>query len=161
MEYHTPGVYIREVDSGAKPIASVATSIPAFLGLFEFTPPTDAIAIAASDGDRELSGKVVPQLVDAKGSISATKAEEAGTALAQAFNLKRNQVKDLKKLLELNGHKPTIAKGGAGKTKITVDKTSVEVDAEVLDVAGKVITESDAAVEELLNSVHATFGIGM
>ena len=28
MEYHTPGVYIREVDSGAKPISSVATAIP-------------------------------------------------------------------------------------------------------------------------------------
>ena len=34
MDYQTPGVYIREVDSGPKPIASVATSIPGFLGLF-------------------------------------------------------------------------------------------------------------------------------
>lgn len=159
MEYHTPGVYIREVDSGAKPIASVATSIPGFLGLFEFTPPTDAIAIDAKAGDKELTGKVVPELIDSKGSISATKAEEAGTALAQAFNLKRNQVKDLKKLLELNGHKPTIAKGGAGKTKITVDKTSVEVDDQVLDVAGKVITEYDAEVEALLNTVQEQFAI--
>ena len=34
MDYQTPGVYIREVDSGPKPIASVATSVPGFLGLF-------------------------------------------------------------------------------------------------------------------------------
>ncbi|MCO4748105.1 MAG: phage tail sheath family protein [Proteobacteria bacterium] len=159
MEYHTPGVYIREVDSGAKPIASVATSIPGFLGLFEFNPPTDAISIAAAAGDRQLSGKVIPQLVDSKGSISAAKAEEAGTALAQAFKLKPNQVKDVKKLLELNGHKAAVAKGGAGKTKITVDKTSIEVSNETLDVAGKVITDDDAAVEDLLNTVHASFAI--
>ena len=63
MEYHTPGVYIREVDSGPKPIASVSTSTPGFLGLFEFRPPNDAIAITGSDGKRQLRGKVVPQLV--------------------------------------------------------------------------------------------------
>ena len=34
MEYSTPGVYINEVDSGPKPIASVATSNPGFLGVF-------------------------------------------------------------------------------------------------------------------------------
>ena len=39
MEYKTPGVYIREVDSGPKPIESVSTAIPGFLGLFEFNPP--------------------------------------------------------------------------------------------------------------------------
>ena len=69
MEYHTPGVYIREVDSGPKPIASVATSIPGFLGLFPFSPPTDAVAIVGSDGTRQIRGKVVPQLVDTKGAV--------------------------------------------------------------------------------------------
>ena len=58
MEYHTPGVYIREVDSGPKPIASVATSIPGFLGLFPFTPPTDAIAISCSPTLRTIGGSV-------------------------------------------------------------------------------------------------------
>ena len=42
MDYQTPGVYIREVDSGPKPIASVATSVPGFLGLFDFKPAEDA-----------------------------------------------------------------------------------------------------------------------
>jgi phage tail sheath protein FI len=50
MEYHTPGVYIREVDSGPKPIASVSTSTPGFIGLFEFRPPHDAVAITGSNG---------------------------------------------------------------------------------------------------------------
>ena len=61
--------------------------------------------------------------------------------------------------MALNGHKATFGKGGAGKTKITVGKESVEVDAKVLDTAGKVISEDDAAVEDLLNQVQGTFAI--
>lgn len=159
MEYHTPGVYIREVDSGAKPIASVATSVPGFLGLFEYKPGVDAVAINASDGTRSVTGKVVPQLVDTKGSISARASGEAVTALTQAFNFKRSHVRNLKTLLELNGHKPSIGKGTAGKTKITVGKESVQVAESVLDATGKVITDDEAAVEELLNQVHAQFAI--
>ena len=159
MEYHTPGVYIREVDSGAKPIASVATSIPGFLGLFEFEPSVDAVAITGTDGTKTIRGKVVPQLVDTKGGIAASSAGDAVTALTQAFRLKRSAVRDVKKLLEINGHKATVAKGGAGKTKISVGKESVEVSDKVLAADGKVITEDDAAVEDLLNTVHATFAL--
>jgi len=157
VEYHTPGVYIREVDSGAKPISSVATSIPGFLGMFPFEPPTDAVAITGTDGTKTIRGKVVPQLVDTKGNIQ--NAADAVTALSQAFKLKRTGVKDIKKLLELNGHKATVGKGGAGKTKITVGKETVEVAASTLSVEGKVVTDDDAAVDDLLNTVNATFAL--
>lgn len=153
MEYHTPGVYIREVDSGPKPISSVATSIPGFLGLFQFSPPTDAVQITGASGDKTVNGKVVPQLVDSKGGIAPAAAEEAVTALTQAFKLKRSAVRDLKALLELNGHKPTFAKASEKTTKITAGKEAFEVDSKLLDAQGKVITDDDAAVEELLNSV--------
>lgn len=153
MEYHTPGVYIREVDSGPKPISSVATSIPGFLGLFQFAPPTDAVQITGAAGDKTVSGKVVPQLVDSKGAIAPAAADQAVTALTQAFKLKRSAVRDLKALLELNGHKPTFAKASDKTTKITAGKEAFEVDSKLLDAQGKVITEDDAAVEELLNSV--------
>jgi len=159
MDYHTPGVYIREVDSGAKPIASVATSVPGFLGLFLHKPSVDAIAIQATDGTRELTGKVVPQLVDSKGTIAAAQTEGAVTALTEAFKLRKTAVKDVRKLLELNGHKPTIAKGSSGKTKITVGKESIEVSAQSLGADGIVVTEDDKAVEDLLNSVQAKFSI--
>ena len=158
MEYHTPGVYIREVDSGAKPIASVSTSTPGFLGLFHYEPGIDAIAIRGTDGTRTITGKVVPQLVDSKGAIGKNTAE-AVTALTQAFNFKRTQVQNLKALLELNGHKASVGKGGAGKTKVTVGKESVEVADTVLDAAGKVVTDDEAAVEDLLNQVHANFAL--
>jgi hypothetical protein len=62
-------------------------------------------------------------------------------------------------LLDLNGHKATVGKGGAGKTKITVGKDSVEVAADVLSVEGKVVTDDDAAVDDLLNTIHSTFAI--
>jgi hypothetical protein len=158
MEYHTPGVYIREVDSGAKPISSVATSIPGFLGLFLFTPKVDAVAVTGSDGTRNISGKVVPALVDVKGNITGDP-KEATTALIQAFKFKRTAVKDVKKLMELNGHKVAIAKGDAGKTKVSVGKTEVQVAETVLSADGKVITDQEAAIEELLNTIHATFAI--
>ena len=102
MEYSTPGVYVREVDSGAKPIASVATSIPGFLGLFHFTPPVNAIAITGSDGTRQITGKLPPQLVDKQGKITGN-AASAAADLAEAMRLKNSQVKDVSKFLKLHG----------------------------------------------------------
>src|SRR6476646_579090 len=99
MEYHTPGVYIREVDSGPRPIASVATSIPGVLGLFKHEPRIDAVALQATNGTKQLQGKVIPQLVDTKGSIVTEDSEDAVTALTEAFKLRRTGLKDLKALL--------------------------------------------------------------
>jgi len=159
MEYHTPGVYIREVDSGAKPIASVATSIPGFLGMFKYEPSIDAVAISGTDGTRTIRGKVVPQLVDTKGNVTAAKPEDAVNALTSAFNLKRTAVKNLKALLELNGHKASFAEGDKGKTKISVGKTEVQVAGTVVSADGKVISDDEAAIEDLLNTVHGTFAL--
>ncbi|MCB9686738.1 MAG: phage tail sheath family protein [Alphaproteobacteria bacterium] len=158
MEYHTPGVYIREVDSGARPIASVATSVPGFIGLFTHKAKIDAVSISATkDGQRQMFGKVTPQLVDTKGAIPSENTEDAVVALQEAFKIKRTAIKDLKALLELNGHKPSIGKAPSGRTKITVGKESVEVNARVVDVEGKVISETDVMIEEMLNTVHAAF----
>jgi phage tail sheath protein FI len=164
MEYHTPGVYIREVDSGPKPIASVATSIPGFLGLFEFKPPVDAVAITGTDGARQIRGKVVPQLVDAQGKVTGD-GEAATTALTEAFRLKRSNVKDVKSYLELHGapktggKAPKFSAGGKGRVKIEWETKAVEVSEQIIDVAGKVVTENDQLVEELLNQLHETFAL--
>jgi uncharacterized protein len=160
MEYHTPGVYIREVDSGPKPIASVATSIPGFVGLFSFHPPHDAVAITGSDGARQLRGKVVPQLMDTNGKITGDGAE-ATTALTTAFKLKPRNVKDVKAYLELHGSKgakaPKFEKGTKGRVKISVDTKSMEVAEVIMDLQGKVVTDNDQLVEDLLNQLHETF----
>lgn len=159
MDYQTPGVYVREVDSGAKPIASVSTSTPGFLGLFHFNPPTDAVAITGSDGAKELTGKVVPQLVDTEGKVAGN-ASDAGSALIEAFQLKNRHVKDVAALLKLNGHsKAKVEKGTKGKTKISDGTSTVTVPDSVLDAAGKVVSDDDAAVEEMLNSIHASFAL--
>ncbi len=162
MEYHTPGVYIREVDSGPKPIASVSTSIPGFLGLFEHRPPHDAIAITGTDGKRALRGKVLPQLVDEKGGIKGD-ANDATTALVQAFKFGKKQVKDVKKYLELYGapkngaNAPKFEPGTKGRVKITWQEKSVEFAEVNMTLEGKVVTETDQAVEDMLNKLHETF----
>lgn len=162
MEYHTPGVYIREVDSGPKPIASVSTSIPGFLGLFEFRPANDAVAITGSDGRRQVRGKVVPTLVDEKGAVRGDP-QEATTALVQAMKLSPKNVKDIKKYLELHGapksgaNAPKFEPGTPGRVKITWQEKSVEFAEVNLSVEGKVVTDSDQAVEEMLNKLHETF----
>lgn len=162
MEYHTPGVYIREVDSGPKPIASVATSIPGFVGLFEFHPTHDAVAITGSNGKRMLRGKVVPQLIDEKGAIKGD-ANEATTALTTAFKLNRKDVKDVKKYFELHGapksgpQAPKFEAGTKGKVKVSWGEKTLEVPEINLSVEGKVVSDSDEAVEKLLNQLHETF----
>ena len=164
MDYQTPGVYIREVDSGPKPIASVATSVPGFLGLFDFNPTEDAIAIAGSDGAKQLSGKVVPQLVDKEGKVVGD-GGEATTAITTAFRFKRSQVKDVKRYLELHGAAKSGAKapkfepGTKGRVKITWEEASAEVADVIMDVKGKVVTENDQLVEELLNQLHDSFAL--
>ena len=164
MDYQTPGVYIREVDSGPKPIASVATSNPGFLGLFEFKPTEDAVAITGDNGAAQLSGKVVPQLVDKQGKVVGD-GGDAADALTKAFRLKPNQVKDVKKYFELHGATKSGAKapkfepGSKGRVKITWEEGSTEVADVIMDVQGKVVTENDQLVEELLNQLHESFAL--
>jgi len=164
MEYHTPGVYIREIDSGPKPIASVSTSVPGFIGLFEYRPTNDAVAITVSNGKRTLRGKVLPQLVDEKGGIKGD-GNETTTALATTFKLSRKDVRDVKKYFEVygapksgpNAPKFEAAAGTVKRTKITWATKELEVADVVVNVEGKVVSDDDQAVEKLLNQLHETF----
>jgi hypothetical protein len=162
VEYKTPGVYIREVDSGPKPIESVATAVPGFIGLFEYNPPVDATAVTGSDGRRSLMGKVAPQLVDTNGKITGRNSQEAGAALREAFRLRDRHVRDVKKLLDLNGHTVKLGPGSTGRIKISdaADPAkAVEVAEVLMDVKGAVITDDDEMVEKLLNDVGAVFAL--
>lgn len=162
MEYHTPGVYIREIDSGPKPITSVATSIPGFVGLFEFKASADAVAITGSDGKRQIRGKVLPQLVDTKGNVAGD-GQAATTALTEAFRLKKSQVRDVKKYVELHGANksgakaPKFSAGSKGRVKIDWQSKTLEVSDVIMDTQGKVVTENDQLVDDLLNQIHETF----
>jgi len=164
MEYSTPGVYIREVDSGAKPISSVPTAIPGFLGLFAYTPGTDAIAISGSDGSREVTGKVLPALVDDKGGVKGD-AGAATTALTDAFRFTRTSVRDVKALLELHGaaksgaNAPKFGSAKGGKTTVKWGDNDLTAADSVLSAEGKVVSDDDAAVEDLLNAVYETFAL--
>jgi hypothetical protein len=138
--------------------------VPGFIGIFSYTPPTDAVAITGTDGRRQIRGKVLPQLVDTKGQIAGD-ADQATTALAQAFRLQPRNVKDVKAYMELHGapkggaKAPKFEPGTKGRVKISYAEKSMEVADVIVDVQGKVVTENDQLVEELLNQVKETFGL--
>jgi hypothetical protein len=164
MDYSTPGVYINEVDSGPKPIASVATSNPGFLGVFPFNPKIDAIAITGSDGSKQISGKVLPQLVDKSGKVTGN-ANEATQAIVSSMKLKNKDVKSVSKYLDLYGVK-TSGKGAAsfndqGKNGVTIsfEGQSVTAPVGVIDAKGAVVTDDDALLEDLLGNLTSTFSL--
>jgi hypothetical protein len=80
------------------------------------------------------------------------------------MGLKRGNVKNVKKYLEIFNI-PTSGKSGATFTKDEKKKVTkveykgqtVEAPQTVLDTQGKVVTEDDSAVEDLLNNLHKTF----
>jgi hypothetical protein len=164
MDYSTPGVYINEVDSGPKPIASVASSNPGFLGVFPFNPKIDAVSITGSDGSRQISGKVIPQLVDKSGKVTGD-GSEATEALTNAMQLRNKDVKDVSKFLDLYGVR-TSGKGAAtfkddGKKGVSIsyEGQTVTAPAGVIDAKGAVVTDDDAQLEELLGSISSTFSL--
>ena len=162
MDYQTPGVYVREVDSGPKPIASVATSIPGFIGLFDHQAAVDAIAITGKSGNQAIQGKVLPQLVDNQGQIKGD-GESATSALTQAFRLKPSNVRNVKAYFSLHGapksgkDAPKFDTGTKGRVKVSFKGASWEFSQEVMSVEGKVITENDQLIQEMLNDIHDNF----
>ena len=162
MDYSTPGVYINEVDSGPKPIASVATSNPGFLGVFPFSPAIDAVAITGSADGKALRGKVLPALVDNSGKITGN-ATAATEAVTEAFGLKNKDVKDVSRYLSLFGVKTSgkdavsFKDDGAKGVKVSYQGKSVTAPSGVIDAKGAVLTADDEKVDELLGSLSATF----
>ncbi|MGC6509263.1 MAG: phage tail sheath family protein [Myxococcota bacterium] len=163
MDYQTPGVYIREVDSGPKPIASVATSIPGFIGLFDFTPPTDALEIKGSSGNQAITATIRPAIVDKQGNFKDNDTDSV-QEFTENLGLGLGQVKDLGKYLELHGapksgkNAPTFKKGKEiGTVDISYQSKTITAQTSVISVDGKVVSDDDKAVEELLNSINDTF----
>ena len=164
MEYSTPGVYINEVDSGPKPIASVATSNPGFLGVFPFNPKVDAVAITGTDGTKQISGKVLPALVDKSGKVTGD-GNDAVSALTTSMNLRNKDVKDVSKFLDLYGVKTSgkdaVSFKDEGKkgVQISYKGQTVTAPSGVVDVKGAVVTDDDAQLEELLSNLTSTFSL--
>jgi len=164
MEYSTPGVFINEVDSGPKPIASVSTSNPGFLGVFPFNPKVDAIQVTGTDGAKQISGKVLPALVDKSGKVTGD-GNATLSALTSSMNLRNKDVKDVSKFLDLYGVKTTgkdaVAFKDEGKkgVQISYKGQTVTAPAGVVDVKGAVVTADDAQLEELLSNLTSTFSL--
>jgi hypothetical protein len=164
MEYSTPGVFINEVDSGPKPIASVSTSNPGFLGVFPFNPKIDAIAITGSNGQQQISGKVLPALVDNSGKVTGD-GNDAVAAVTSSMNLRNKDVKDVSKFLDLygvkSGGKDGLSFKDEGKKGVKISFKGQEVVAPegVVDAKGAVVTADDAQLEALLSNLTSTFSL--
>ena len=106
-------------------------------------------------------------MVDKSGNFKGD-ANEGATQLTESLGFKPGNVKNVKKYLEIVSI-PTSGKSGATftkddkkkTTKVTYKSQTVEVPQTVLDTQGKVVTEDDTAVEELLNNLHTTFELTM
>ena len=158
MEYQTPGVYVREVDSGPKPIAAAATSIPGFLGIFQYKPRIDAIAITGSTADETVTARLLPTVVDSKGMIAVKNTDGAVDELRREFDLRPGKARDFKSLLELNRHVVTISSGPGDTVKIS-DKEgkSVSVSSKVLDTKGQVLVADQDVVATVWETIHEVF----
>jgi hypothetical protein len=130
--------------------------------LFEHQAAVDAVAITGKAGNRAIKGKVLPQLVDKQGQISGDGAA-ATSALTQAFRLKRKNVKDVKSYFNLHGapksgkDAPKFESGAKGRVKVSYKGATAQFSEEVIGVDGKVVTENDQLIDELLNSIHDKF----
>jgi phage tail sheath protein FI len=59
--FDTPGVYVREIPSGARPIAGVSTSNTAFIGVFERGPVNQAVRVTSyGEFERVFGGLFAP-----------------------------------------------------------------------------------------------------
>jgi len=59
--FDTPGVYVREIPSGARPIAGVSTSNTAFIGVFERGPVNEAVRVTSyGEFERIFGGLFAP-----------------------------------------------------------------------------------------------------
>ena len=160
MEYHTPGVYIREVDSGPRPIASVATSVPGFLGLFSHEPPGrrgrdpgHGRREAAAGQGRPAAGRHAQGRSTARHRRGGDRACRGVQAAPHGRQGRQGAARDGGPQVE---HREVRVRRRRRSRSASRASRSTR---RVLDVEGKVVTDSEQLVDEMLNAVHAAFPI--
>lgn len=143
--YQTPGVYIQEIDSGAKPLESVATSNAGFIGV---------IPIKAFSEIRWNDARGTSQLKRLPGSLvpdDKAKVEHVDS-LISGLGLEKGDVTDLHKFGALFGAKPTVKVEG-DKTTIELGKAKVTVAASEVDAKGQVLTKDRHRVASIIDEL--------
>jgi len=139
MSYSTPGVYVREVDSGPKPIAAAATSVAAFYGHFPLpSSPSKRLVLRRGDGQLQLPVRDDGQPKDPSPLLKQLEARPQPMSSAVWF-------------LRAHGHEPLIKESGehtvvsAGRKRAKFDKALLAVDGTVLAQAEQIERELTAA----------------
>ena len=102
-------------------------------------------------------------MVDKKGNFKGNESESV-QEFTENLGLGLGQVKDLGKYLELHGapksgkSAPTFKKGKEiGTVDISYQSKTITAQTSLVSLEGKVVSEDDKAVEDLLNSINDTF----
>ena len=152
MEYQTPGVYVREVDGGPKPIAAVSTSIPAFLGLFPHAATAAPMTVRARVGGKERVAELAASVWSDDG------ASVAPAALIEALGLKDADVSDLGAWLASQGHKVSfVTQGAETRVQAARGKAQFTCPASLIDTKGAILTREPGQVVALLEQASAVF----
>ena len=143
--YQTPGVYIQEIDSGAKPLEAAATSNAAFIGVIPVNGFSE-VSWENSKGEaqmRRLPGDVV---TDAKAKVA-----DVGN-LISSLGLDSGDVRDLNKFGALFGLKPKVTTKG-DLTSIELGKGKVDVSAAMVDAKGAILTRDKAKISSIIDEL--------
>jgi phage tail sheath protein FI len=143
--YQTPGVYIQEIDSGAKPLEAVSTSNAAFIGVIPVKSFSEVSWSNARGEDqlRRLPGDVI---ADDKAKVA-----DVGS-LISSLGLDKGDVTDLNKFGNLFGLKPKVTVAG-DKATIELGKGKVEVSSATVDAKGNVLVKDRTKVSNLIDEL--------
>ncbi len=143
--YQTPGVYIQEIDSGAKPLEAAATSNAAFLGVI----PVDGfseVSWSNSKGEAQLRRLPGDVITDAKAKV----ADVGG--LISSLGLDSGDVKDLGKFGGLFGLKPKVTIKGDQAT-VELGKGKVDLSAADVDAKGRILVKDKTKVASIIDEL--------
>lgn len=145
MAFHTPGVYVQEIESGARPLEAVSTSNVGFVGIVPLrVGPEVRWADARGEGK-------VRRLLAPIGPEERIRGEKVDTLIAD-LGLQRTEVTDLGRFLALFGHRATFRTEGE-RTVVEIGKTKVSAPATDLDGKGQVLVADRTHVHSLLDDL--------
>jgi len=143
--YQTPGVYIQEIDSGAKPLEAASTSNGAFIGV---VPVNGFSEVSWSNQKGESQMKRLPGAV-----ITDPKAKLADVGgLISSLGLDAGDVTDLNKFGGLFGLKPKVTIKGDNAT-IELGKGKVDLSASEVDTKGRLLVKDKTKVASIIDEL--------
>lgn len=143
--YQTPGVYIQEIDSGAKPLEAASTSNAAFIGVVPVSGFSE-VSWSNSKGESQLRRLPGDVISDAKAKVA-----DVGS-LISSLGLDAGDVTDLNKFGGLFGLKPKVTVKGDNAT-VELGKGKVEMTSADVDTKGRLLVKDKTKVASIIDEL--------